>query len=127
MSTEAPSSSARVWTIVGLLVGAVGLIGQKLAGVTMPAVPPGLIFLIVAAALMLNPKWKWAAIVAVLAGLAEVAGFFGSGSAPKLGDFGDFAVAVSSWVRLIGIVIAVVAGALAVKAAYRKSATPVNA
>lgn len=119
MSTVTTSSSARVWTVVGLLVGAIGLIAQKIAGVTMPAVPPGLIFLIVAAGLMLNPRWKWAAIIAVLAGLAEVAGFFGSGGVSNL--TAEFGVLASSWIRLLGIVTAVVAGALATKAAYRKA------
>lgn len=114
------SSTARVVTIVGLLLGAIGIGLQKMAGIAMPVVPPGLVILLVAAVLMLRPQWKWAAIVGLLAGLAEVAGFVGSGGARRLGSTDPFGAFASSWVRLIGIVLAVVFGALAIKAAYSK-------
>jgi hypothetical protein len=128
MSTQAPAtSSARVWTIAGLLVGAVGLIVQKVGGMEMPVVPPGLIFLVVAAGLMLNTKWRWAPIVAVLAGVAELAGFFGSGAASWLTRSDEFVGMAGTWIRLIGIATAAVAGALAIKAAYSKSAKAVHA
>ncbi|MCT2585423.1 hypothetical protein [Actinophytocola gossypii] len=128
MSTQAPATSpVRVWTIAGLLVGAVGLVLQKLGGITMPVVPPGLIILVVAAGLMLNPKWRWATIVAVLAGLAELGGFFGSNAASWLTRSDEIVAMGGSWVRLIGITTATVAGALAIRAAYSKSAKAVHA
>ncbi|HEY0454675.1 hypothetical protein [Actinophytocola sp.] len=127
MSTQAPAtSSARVWTIAGLLVGAVGLIVQKLAGMTMPAVPPGLVFVVVAAALMLT-KLRWAGFVAILAGLAEIAGFFGSGSATWLTKFDELGKMAGSWLRIVGVITAVVAGVLAVKAAYSKQSQAATA
>lgn len=126
-STQAPAtSSARVWTIAGLLVGAVGLVVQKLGGMTMPAVPPGLVFVLVAAALMVT-RLRWAGIIAILAGGAEIAGFFGSGSAAHLTSFDELVAAAGSWLRILGVVTAVVAGILAVKAAYGKQSRTVTA
>lgn len=115
------NTQARVWTIAGLLVGAVGLLVQKLGGMEMPVVPPGLIFLVVAAGLMLNVKWRWAPIVAVLAGVAELAGFFGSGASAWLFKTEEVTGMAGTWIRLIGIATATVAGALTIKAAYSKS------
>ncbi|MPZ83046.1 MAG: hypothetical protein GEV28_22700 [Actinophytocola sp.] len=127
MGTQAPAtSSARVWTIAGLLVGAVGLVLQKLGGITMPAVPPGLIFVLVAAAQMVT-KLRWAGIVAILAGAAEIAGFFGSGSASYLTKFDELGATAGSWLRIVGVITAVVAGILAVKAAYSKQSRAVTA
>jgi hypothetical protein len=117
--------SARALTIAGLLAGAAGIAAQKVAGVAMPPVPPGLVLLLVAAALMANPRWRWAAVVGVLAGLAEVAGFFGSGSAPRLLDLDELGIAASSWLRIVGVAVAVVAGVVALTA--RRTARPVNA
>ena len=119
MGTHAPATSpARIATIAGLLVGAGGLLVQKLGGMTMPAVPPGMIILIVAAGLLLNPRWRWAGFVAILAGLAELAGFFGSGAAEWLLRPDELGVFAGSWLRVAGVATAVVAGVLAVRAAY---------
>jgi hypothetical protein len=115
--------NARVWTIAALLTGAAGLVLQKFGGVTMPAVPPGLVFLVIAAALMANARWKWAGIAAILAGGAEIAGFFGSGNAARLVELDQFGAFAGSWIRLAGVVVAVVAGALATKIAYTRAAT----
>jgi hypothetical protein len=117
--------SARAWTIAGLFAGAAGIVAQKIAGVAMPTVPPGLVLLLVAAGLMLNPRWRWAAVVGVLAGVAEVAGFFGSGTGARLFDLGELGTAAASWLRLAGIAVAVVAGVVTLT--YRRTARPVNA
>jgi hypothetical protein len=113
--------SARVWTAVGLIAGGAGLVGQQLAGVAMPAVPPGLVMVVVAAVLLLATRLRWAPVAGAVAGLAEVAGFFGSGSAGRLVEFAEPAAAASSWVRLAGVVLAVVAGSVATVAAYRRA------
>jgi hypothetical protein len=110
--------NARVWTIIGLLTGAAGLVIQQVGGVAMPAVPPGLIFLVVAAGLMANARWRWAGIAAILAAGAEIAGFFGSGNAARLTELDQFGAFAGSWIRLVGVVVALVAGAVATKVAY---------
>jgi hypothetical protein len=111
--------SARVWTIAGLLTGAAGLVLQQAGGVVMPTVPPGLIFLVVAAGLMAVKRWKWAAIAAILAAGAEIAGFFGSGNAARLTGLDQFGAFTGSWIRLAGIVVALIAGVAATRAAYQ--------
>jgi hypothetical protein len=109
-------TTARITTITGLLVAAVGIVILYVAGVAMPVVPPGLVILLVAAALM--AKWRWATLVGVVAALAEAAGFVGSGSLASL-TADSFAVAAGTWIRLIGIVVALVAGILATTPRYR--------
>ncbi|TDD40185.1 hypothetical protein E1287_01310 [Actinomadura sp. KC06] len=112
---------AELITVTGLVTGAAGLLIQKVAGVEMPVVPPGMIILLVVAALMAATRWRWTPVLAVLAALAEVAGFVGS-----LADadaFGEFAGAS---VRGAGITVALVAGIAAAIGNYRsrKSAAP---
>ncbi|MET0133824.1 MAG: hypothetical protein ABW215_09545 [Kibdelosporangium sp.] len=112
------TTKARMWTIAGLLTGAAGLAIQKISGVAMPVVPPGSVFLVVAAALLANRNRRWAPIVAILAGAAEIAGFFASGNASRLTMVAEPGAFAGSWVRLAGVVVAVVAGAVAARVGY---------
>jgi hypothetical protein len=109
----------RLVTAAGLVAGAVGIGILYPAGVAMPVVPPGLVMLLVAAAVVAFAPWRWAPVVGVLAGLFEVAGFFGSGSAAALTDLGSLDVFAGTWIRGLGIVTAVVAGVVATRVATR--------
>ncbi len=122
MNAKQSPSAARTATIVGLIVGAVGILILRLAGVAMPVVPPGLVMLVVAAVFVAVAPWRWAPVVAIVAGLAEVAGFFASGSADGLFEIGSLGVLAGTWVRLAGILTAVVAGVLATRIARRTAA-----
>lgn len=102
--------TARTATIAGLLTGAAGLVILMIAGAEMPAVPPGLILLVIAAVLVATVRRRWTAIVAVLIGVAELAGQFASGSGADLVDPSPFGLFAGGWVRLIGSVVAVAAG-----------------
>ncbi|MFI0412344.1 hypothetical protein [Actinomadura sp. 3N508] len=101
-------------TVAGLVTGAAGLLIQKVAGVEMPVVPPGMIILLVVAALMAATRWRWTPILAVLAALAEVAGFVGS-----LADAGAFGEYAGALVRGAGVTVALVAGIAATVGNYR--------
>ncbi|MGP4022745.1 hypothetical protein [Actinomadura sp. 3N407] len=109
-----PLSRAALVTVTGLVTGAVGLLIQKVAGVEMPPVPPGLVILVVAAVLITATRWRWTLILAVLAALAEIPGT--AGSALDADSAGEIAGAA---VRGGGAVAAVVAGVVAAVAAYR--------
>ncbi|MFC4855187.1 hypothetical protein [Actinophytocola glycyrrhizae] len=110
--------SARTWTVAGLVVGAAGLVAQKVAGVAMPAVPPGLVLMVGSAILIVATRRRWPVVVGALAAVAEVAAVL-SGFG-KLTDFAEAGVAAASWVRLVGVLLAVGAGAVATIAAYRR-------
>lgn len=113
-------STARIATVVGLVGGAVGIAIQFAAGVKMPIVPPGVVMLLASAALIAITSWRWAPIAGIVAGLAEVAGFLAVGSAASLTDFDSLGVLTGSWVRLVGIATAMIAGVVATKVAYTK-------
>jgi hypothetical protein len=106
------NSPARIATVAGLIAGAAGIAILKVSGVDMPAVPPGLIIMLVVAALMALTRWRWAPILGVVAALSEIAGFFASGSAPHLAD-PALGVLTGTWVRLLGVLTAALAGAVA--------------
>ena len=112
--------SARTWTVVGLVAGAAGIVGQKVAGVAMPVVPPGLVLLVVAAVLVVATRWRWPVVVGGLAAVAEVAAVMaGLG---RLTDFAEVGVAAASWLRLAGVLVAVAASAVATVSAHRREA-----
>lgn len=113
--TTRPPSPARRTMMLGLIAAAAGIVILKVAGVAMPVVPPALVLLVVAAVLVATVNRRWAVIVALLVALSEAIGFAVSGSASGLVDTGALAVLTGTWVRLVGTVIAVVAGAQALR------------
>ncbi|MFB4308577.1 hypothetical protein [Actinomadura sp. GTD37] len=109
-----PLNRPTLVTVTGLATGAVGLLIQKVAGVEMPAVPPGLIILTVVAVLIAVTRWRWTLVLAAVAALAEIPGFVGS--AVDADEFGEVAGAA---VRGAGATAALVAGITAAAIAYR--------
>lgn len=106
-------------TMAGLVVGAIGIVILWVAGADMPAVPPGFILLLLAAALVAFGPWRWTPIVAILIGLSEAGGVFGA-SAGQLVDTTPLSWFLGTWVRVLGIVLILVGGVLATRLAYRK-------
>ncbi|TDC98423.1 hypothetical protein [Actinomadura sp. 7K507] len=111
---KTPLNRAALITVSGLVTGAAGLVIQKVAGVEMPPVPPGLIILTLVAVLIAATPWRWPLVLAVLAALAEMPGT--AGSAVDADTIGEVAGAS---VRGIGAVAAFVAGIVAATVAYR--------
>jgi hypothetical protein len=107
----------RMVLVGGLLVGALGIALLWAAGVDFPvAVPPGLVILLVGAAVVLGFRTRWADVVGGLLGLFVVVGFVlsginGEGFDNLLGDNGAD-VAAGQVVQLAGVVVAAVTGAL---------------
>lgn len=118
---ELQSSTAHRWTLAGLFLAAAGIAILYVSGGDMPMVPPGFVILLVAAYLVAKGPWRWTPIAALVAALAEAGGFFGSGSAARLFELGQFGPLAGTWIRLVGIVLALVASTIAIKLAYAKS------
>jgi hypothetical protein len=112
MSVKSMSNLRRA-CFAGLIAGAVGIVILNVSGVEMPVVPPGLVLLVVAAVLVAAVRGRWVTGFATLVALAEIAGFFVSGSAEGLLDFGSIGIFAGTWTRLIGVVVASVAGTMA--------------
>jgi hypothetical protein len=114
-------SGARLATVAGLAVGALGIVILRQAGVAMPTVPPGLVLLIGAALLVGITGWRWTPAVGALVGLAEIIAILATGSAANLIDLSPVGVFIGTWIRALGVVTALIAGVLATSSAYRPS------
>ncbi|HEY7278784.1 MAG TPA: hypothetical protein VH594_22645 [Trebonia sp.] len=97
-----------------LAVAAIGIVIQIIGGVNYPAVPPGLIILLAAAALVAFLPWRWAPVFGVLAGAFMVIGAIAAANARyDLSHPGHPGAFIGTWIQLIAVVIAVVAGVMA--------------
>ena len=110
---------SRAVLVGGLLVGALGIAILWAAGVDFPvAVPPGLVILLVGAAVVLGFRTRWADAVGGFLGLFVIVGFVlsginGEGFDNLLGDNGAD-VALGQVVQLVGVLVAAVSGAMLV-------------
>ncbi|HEU5156090.1 MAG TPA: hypothetical protein VFU43_03775 [Streptosporangiaceae bacterium] len=109
-----PMSAARWATVAGLAAGAAGIWCQRLAGVSMPVVPPGLVLLVAAAVLVALVRRRWTPIAGVVVALAEIGGLLATGSLTDLADLSPAGVFLSTWLRSLGVLAAFVAGVVAV-------------
>ncbi|GAA1248358.1 hypothetical protein GCM10009609_09740 [Pseudonocardia aurantiaca] len=121
MSSTNRWSGARGTTVIGLVAGAVGILVLRFSGAAMPSVPPGLVLLVAAAALVAFSTRRWAPIVAVLVALSEILGYVLSGSTYGLFAVDSIGILIGTWVRGIGIVLAFAAGIAATVVGYRRT------
>jgi hypothetical protein len=122
MRTNQASSVARVTTVAGLLAGAAGISILWLSGVEFPftaILPPGVWILLAMAAVVAFGPWRWAPAVGAFGGLFVTVGFVLSGSLPNLLGADGTSVLVGSWVQLLGVLTAFIAGVLATRHNYR--------
>lgn len=106
-------------TVAALLVAAAGFVIQIVSGVDVPTVPPGLVILLVAAALVAFAPWRWMPVVGVVVGLFLLVGFFASGAVVSLLVPSQLGVFLGAWVQFLAVIVAVVAGIVAVNQNYR--------
>jgi hypothetical protein len=111
---------SRLLTVAGLVVAAAGIAFQRVAGVEMPAIPPGLVMLLVAAALITFTRWRWAPALGALVALAEVIAVT-IGASDVLTDLSPVGTFLATWVRTIGAATAVGAGVTATVTGMRRS------
>ena len=106
-------------TVAALLVAAAGFLIQIVSGVDVPTVPPGLVIMLVAAAMVAFGPWRWTPVVGVIVGLFLLVGFFASGSVGSLLAPDQSGVFVGAWVQFLAVIVTVVAGIVATAHNYR--------
>jgi hypothetical protein len=106
-------------TVAALLVAAAGFVIQIVSGVVVPTVPPGLVILLVAAALVAFAPWRWIPIVGVVVGLFLLVGFFASGAVVSLLEPSQLGVFLGAWIQFLAVTVAIVTGIVAVSQNYR--------
>jgi hypothetical protein len=124
MNKRTPLSPAGKLTVIGLVVAAAGIVILDVSGIAFPTVPPGLVILLAAAALVGFAPWRWIPAVGAFVGLFLTVGFVASGSVSYLIDAGRPGVLAGAWVELLGVLTALVAGVIATIQHYR-ARTPV--
>jgi hypothetical protein len=122
-------------TVAGLVVGAAGIAILWASGVEFPlAIPPGLVILLVGALFVALAPWRWAPGVGAFLGLFVTLGFLVSGGVPNLigGDGNTFfgtpnpigrdtlGTVIGTWIQMIGVLSALIAGMIATRNNYRK-------
>lgn len=106
-----------------LAVAAAGIIIQIIGGVKYGAFPPGLFILLAAAALVAFLPWRWVPLIGVLVGAFMI---FGAAAASTgrydLTHPGHPGAFIGTWIQLIAVVVAVVAGVMALAVRSRRLA-----
>jgi hypothetical protein len=126
MNAQRAWSGARTATLVGLVIGALGIAILWASGVEFPIYPPpGIIILLGGAIFVGLATWPWAPGVGAFLGLFVLVGFLISptGLSNLSGEAGT-GVAVGQGIQVVGVLTALVAGVIATRANYRKPAPP---
>ena len=113
--------------VAGLVVAAAGILIQVLSGVDeYPAIPPGLIILLVVAGVVaLGSRWRWTPMIGVALPLyLTVGAFVTPGTADRLAHPGEVGAFVGTAVQMLGLVTALIAGLVATTQNYRTRTTP---
>jgi hypothetical protein len=135
MTVHRTSFGGRAVTVAGLVVGAAGIAVLWASGVEFPvAIPPGLVILLLGALFVGLAPWRWVTGVGAFLGLFVIAGFLLSGGVPNLvgGDGNTFSgtsnpidrdtlgTVIGTWIQMIGVLTALIAGVIATRNNYRK-------
>ena len=109
MSNSSLSDMAKL-NVAGLLVAAVAIVIQILGGIDYPAVPPGLVLLVVTAGLVAFTRWWWVPYVGVVVPLFLLVGGAIAIANEDEPDRTDVVGLVGTVVQAPGVVVALVAG-----------------
>ena len=119
MSQRSSLLSASKLTVAALLVAAAGFLIQIVSGIEVPTVPPGLVILLAAAAMVALLPWRWMPIVGTAVGLFLFVGFFASGTVGNLLNLSRLGVFIGSWIQFLAVIAAALAGIVATVQNYR--------
>jgi hypothetical protein len=123
MNAQRAWSGPRTATVVGLLIGAVGIAILWASGVEFPIYPPpGIVILLAGAIFVSLAPWPWAPGVGAFLGLFVLVGFLISptGRSNLFGEAGA-SVAIGQGIQVVGVLTALIAGVIATRANYRNS------
>jgi hypothetical protein len=124
MNAQGAWSGPRAATVVGLVVGALGIAVLWASGVEFPTYPPpGIVILLAGAIFVSLASWRWAPGVGAFLGLFVMVGFLLSptGLSNLFGEAG-VSVAIGQGIQVVGVLTALIAGVIATRANCRKSA-----
>lgn len=124
MNAQRSLTRSRAVTVLGLVVGALGIAILWASGVEFPIYPPpGLVILLAGAVFVGLAPWRWAPGVGAFLGLFVLVGFLISptGLSNLLGEAGA-GVATGQGVQVAGVLTALVAGVIATRGNYRRQA-----
>jgi hypothetical protein len=122
MWSQTSLSGTRLLTVGGLVVGALGIGILWLSGVAFPVYPPpGIVILLVGALIVGITPWRWSPIVGTLLGLFVFTGFLISptGLSNLFGQAG-IPIAIGQGIQVLGVLTALIGGAVATRTNYRK-------
>jgi hypothetical protein len=116
----------RAATVAGLVVGAAGIGLLRIGGVKFPvAVPPGIVILLAGALFVAFAPWRWAPGLGIPLGLFITIGFLVSptGLGNLRGEAG-LTVQLGQLIQQLGVITAMIAGALALRGFRSQTAKP---
>jgi hypothetical protein len=123
-SNDEPMPTPRKTAAIALLTAIAGIIIQIIGGHDYPTIPPGIIILAIAAAIVWFVHWRWSPTAAILAALFLIFGLFAADQATRLIQIQTTALdTIGLWIQMASVVIALVAAVLAMA---RPSAAPVR-
>jgi hypothetical protein len=123
MNVQRTLSGPWAATVAGLVVGAVGIAILWASGVEFPFYPPPGILILLAGALFVGlAPWPWTPAVGAFLGLFITVGFVASGGPPNLVGEDGTSVAIGTWIQMVGVLTALIAGVIVTRANYRKPA-----
>jgi hypothetical protein len=126
MTPKTETTPVAMLNVVGLVVAAAGIMIQYVSGVDYPTIPPGLIILLAAAAVVAFGPWRWSPVVGLVAALflsvgGAIATIAGNGFSETLGDPGEIGGFVGAVVQIAGLAIALPAGIVAARCGSRRA------
>jgi hypothetical protein len=102
------------WTVVALLIAAVGFVTQMVAGVTdTPTIPPGLVAILIAAGLIAFVPGRWIPLAGVVAGLFNLVASLAVDAVDRLSDTSPASGFIGAWLMHIGLIAACILGTTA--------------
>jgi hypothetical protein len=123
MDTQrSPWTRSRAVTVLGLVVGAIGIAILWASGVEFPIYPPpGIVILLAGAVFVGLARWRWTPGVGAFLGLFVLVGFLISptGVSNLSGEAGT-SVAIGQGIQVVGVLTALIAGVVATRANYRR-------
>jgi hypothetical protein len=107
--------------VVALVVAAAGFIAQMIAGVTStPTIPPGLVAIVAAAALVAFTSSPSAPLAGVAAGVFNLLAFLIVGAVDRLADTAPLLAFLGAWLMVLGLIVSSVIGTIAALHPHRR-------
>jgi hypothetical protein len=107
--------------VVALLVAAAGFVAQMIAGVSdTPTIPPGLVAIVAAAALVAFTSSPSAPLAGVAAGVFNLVVFAVVGAVDRLIDTTPLLAFVGAWLMVLGLIVSSVTGTIAALNTHRE-------